>query len=110
MEDTMTRTVSATHEVADIIKSYQILRSDCTTLEFEIRAQSKTVTDEVTTGISNYERDLAQQTKAVDEELGRIRKEVQWLKSEKTDLQGQVMLLESEIRSCEEQVGIEALT
>lgn len=124
MEDTMTRTVSATHEVADlddsldkmrrgladIIKSYQILRSDCTSLEFEVRAQSKTVTDEVTTTISNYERDLAQQTKAVDEELGRIRKEVQWLKSEKTDLQGQVMLLESEIRSCEEQVGIEALT
>lgn len=124
MEDTLTRTVSASHEVtdledsidkmrrslADIIKTYQILRSDCTSLEFEVKGQSETVTGEVMTAIGSYERDLLQQTKAVDEELGRIRKDVQWLKSEKTELQGQVMLLESDIRNCEDQVGIEALT
>ena len=95
--------------LAEMVKNYQMLRSDCTTLEFDVKTHSRQVTDEVTSALQNYERELLQQASTVENELAAIKKDVQWLKSEKVDIQGVVMVLASDVRGCEEQVGIEAL-
>ena len=123
MEESLTRTVSAKQEVTDLeealermkrslsdmVKSYQMLRSDCTTLEHDVKAHSRSVTDEVTTALQNYERELLQQASSVENELAVIKKDVIWLKSEKVEIQGSIMVLGTDVRNCEEEVGIEAL-
>lgn len=123
MDDTPTRTISAMQEVttiddtinsmrqnlADVVKNYQILRSDCTTLQFEVKEQSSSISTEVSTALSHFEHEINDQLSSIDSDLSQIRKEVQWLKREKTEIQGDVMLLEAEVRGCEEVVGIDAL-